>query len=157
MKPTTIIVETPKGSTQKYDYDPKLKHFKLNKVLPAGMAFPFDFGFIPHTKGEDGDPLDIIAISELKSFPGCAMDCRIIGAMIAEQKEPGKEWIRNDRFLGVPVESILFKNTESIMQLPAEMINQLEAFFKNYNRQSGKEFSVKEWIGSEKAYQLISD
>ena len=65
MQTLTAIVETPKGSAQKYDYDPKNKWFKLKKIMPAGMVFPFDFGFIPDTKGEDGDPLDIIIISEL--------------------------------------------------------------------------------------------
>lgn len=84
MQLITAIVETPKGNAQKYDYDAESKWFKLKKILPAGMVFPFDFGFIPVTKGGDGDPLDIIIISEFKSFPGCAMECRIIGAITAE-------------------------------------------------------------------------
>jgi inorganic pyrophosphatase len=157
MKPLTIIIETPKGSAQKYDYDKKHKYFKLKKVLPAGMIFPFDFGFIPRTKGEDGDPLDIIVISELGSFAGCAMDVRIIGGIIAEQTEPGSETIRNDRFIGIPVESIFFREIESVMQLSAQVIQQLEDFFKNYNVAEGKRFEVKEWIGSEKAYNMIKD
>src|ERR1700712_5031895 len=102
MKPVTAIIETPKGSGEKYNYDEKQRYFKLGKILPAGLVFPFDFGFIPDTKGEDGDPLDIIVISELASFPGCAMDCRIIGAIKAEQTEKNGETLRNDRFLGVP-------------------------------------------------------
>ena len=107
MKTITAIVETPRGSAQKYDYDPKNKWFELSKIMPAGMVFPFDFGFIPNTKGEDGDPLDIIIISELKSFPGCVMKCRIIGAITAEQTEKG-ETVRNDRFLAVPEVSQIF-------------------------------------------------
>jgi inorganic pyrophosphatase len=70
LKIVPVIVESPKGSTHKYDYDPSLQRFKLNKVLPAGLSFPFDFGFIPETKGEDGDPLDVIVISEIKDLPG---------------------------------------------------------------------------------------
>jgi inorganic pyrophosphatase len=83
----TVVVETPKGSTEKYNYDQEQHFLKLKKILPAGMVFPYDFGFIPNTKGEDGDPLDIIIISEFKSFPGCRMDCRIAGAILAEQDE----------------------------------------------------------------------
>src|SRR4030095_6369393 len=117
MQTIEIIVETPKGSAQKYDYDPENQWFKLKKVMPAGMVFPFDFGFIPGTKGEDGDPLDIIVISELKSFPGCCMECRVIGGITAEQTEKGKT-VRNDRFLAVPETSQLFAEIRSIEDLP---------------------------------------
>jgi inorganic pyrophosphatase len=89
----------------------------LNKILPTGLVFPFGFGFIPGTKGEDGDPLDII-ISELKSFPGCCMDCRIIGAITANQTERDGETVRNDRFLAVHQISELFKNIHSFTGLP---------------------------------------
>src|ERR1051325_6834357 len=97
----TAIVETPRGSAQKYDYDKKKKWFKLKKMMPAGMVFPFDFGFIPGTKGGDGDPLDVVIISELKSFPGCCMDCNVIGGFKATQTENGKT-VRNDRFFVIP-------------------------------------------------------
>src|SRR3954462_11587170 len=112
MKTLTAIVETPKGSAQKYTYEPEHKWLKLKKIMPAGMVFPFDFGFIPDTKGEDGDPLDIIIISELKSFPGCVMDCRVIGAITAEQTEEGNT-VRNDRFLAIPEISQLFAKVKS--------------------------------------------
>ena len=131
------IVETPRGSAEKYDYDPKNRWFKLSKIMPSGMVFPFDFGFIPDTKGEDGDPLDIIIISELKSFPGCVMDCRIIGAITAKQTEKGKT-VRNDRFLGVPAESQFFSKVESIDDLPDDTLDQIEKFFMNYNELAKK-------------------
>src|SRR5437762_12327764 len=127
----TVIIETPKGSAQKYNYDAKNKWFKLKKVLPEGMVFPFDFGFIPGTKGGDGDPLDVIIISELKSFPGCVMDCRIIGGITAEQTEKGKT-VRNDRFLAIPEVSELFAKVKSIEDLPKDVIRQIETFFINY-------------------------
>lgn len=75
------LVETPKGYGVKYVYDPKLGRLSMKKLLPAGWVFPFDFGFIPGTLGEDGDPLDIVMISEIPSFPGCSVDCRIIGGL----------------------------------------------------------------------------
>src|SRR4249919_3535745 len=131
MQTLTCVVETPKGSAEKYDYDKKTRWFKLSKMMPAGMVFPFDFGFIPNTKGEDGDPLDIIMISELKSFPGCMMDCRIIGAITANQTEKGKT-VRNDRFIAIPEVSYLFKDVQSLEDIPEAVLEQIEKFFINY-------------------------
>jgi len=155
MEPITIIIETPKDSHLKFDYDKKLKCFKLNKVLPAGMVFPFDFGFIPNTKGGDGDPLDIIAISEFATVTGCAMDCRIIGAILAEQTEKGSDAVRNDRFIGIPVESKEFKSVREASQLPKQMITQIQDFFINYNKEAGKKFKVVDIVGSKTAFKLI--
>ena len=122
--------------------------------MPAGMVFPFDFGFIPGTKGQDGDPLDMIVISDLKSFPGCCMECRVIGAVTAEQTEE-KKTVRNDRFLAVPAASHLFADINSIDDLPEEMINELEQFFINYNEQEGKKFKPLARISAKKAFDLI--
>ncbi|WP_162499750.1 inorganic diphosphatase [Mucilaginibacter terrigena] len=157
MEPITIIVETPKGSGHKYDYEPKLKAFKLNKVLPAGMVFPFDFGFIPDTKGGDGDPLDVVVISEIATFSGCCIDCRIIGAIKVNQTERDGSTMRNDRFLAVPTVSQLFSEVNTMLQLPEAIINQLESFFKNYNEQAGKKFEVIERVEAEEAYRMIKD
>ena len=154
MKTVMAIVETPRGSAEKYDYDPKNKWFKLSKIMPLGMVFPFDFGFIPDTEGEDGDPLDIIIISELKSFPGCVMDCRIIGAITAKQTEKGKT-VRNDRFLGVPAESQFFSKVESIDDLPDDTLDQIEKFFMNYNELAKKRFKPMKRIDAPKALKLI--
>ena len=156
MELITAIIESPKGSGHKYDYEPELKRFKLNKVLPAGMVFPFDFGFIPDTKGGDGDPLDVIVISEITGFPGCCMDCRIIGAIKADQTERDGKTTRNDRFLAVPEVSEMFKDVHSILHLPDGIITQLESFFKNYNEQAGKKFEVIERVNAEEAYAIIT-
>ena len=155
MKTITAIVETPKGSAQKYDYDEKNKWFELKKIMPAGMVFPFDFGFIPGTKGEDGDPLDIIIISELKSFPGCAMKCRVIGGICANQTEKNNKTVRNDRFLAIPEASHLFAEVKSIDDLPKDVIEQLENFFINYNEEAGKKFEPLKNIDAKEAYKLI--
>jgi inorganic pyrophosphatase len=157
MKTITAIIETPKGSAEKYNYDEKHGFFKLSKIMPAGMVFPFDFGFIPGTKGEDGDPLDIIVLSELKSFTGCAMDCRIIGAIKAVQKEKSGEKMRNDRFLAIPVVSVLFGNIETVAQLPVSFMKELEAFFKNYNKQAEKKFRILEVLDAGSAAKLLAE
>jgi inorganic pyrophosphatase len=104
----TVIVETPKGCGHKYEYDAATNQFRLKKLLPAGMVFPFDFGFIPSTLGGDGDPLDVLIISEVSTFPGCVIDCRLVGAFKVEQTSPEGAAYRNDRFLAVPVVSKFF-------------------------------------------------
>ena len=154
MQTLIAIVETPKGSAQKYTYEPDKKWFKLSKIMPAGMVFPFDFGFIPDTKGEDGDPLDIIIISELKSFPGCVMDCRIIGGITAKQTEKGNT-VRNDRFLAIPEISQMFTNVKSIEDLPKDIIKQIETFFINYNDLSDKKFKPLKRIDAKQAFKMI--
>jgi inorganic pyrophosphatase len=155
MNTITVIIETPKGSAEKYDYDPLLKLFRLKKILPTGMVFPFDFGFIPDTKGQDGDPLDVIVVSEFHSFPGCVVDCRIIGAITAEQSDKKKK-IRNDRFLAIPVEGNIFKKIESIEDLPEEIVEELEQFFTNYNNIEGKFFKPLKRLDAKKAAKLLT-
>jgi inorganic pyrophosphatase len=155
MEVIPVIIETPKGSAFKYTYEPKKHLFKLTKVLPAGMTFPFDFGLIPDTKGEDGDPLDMIVIAEFESFAGCIMDCRVIGGIKAEQTERDGKTLRNDRFIGIPVVSQLFAEINSTEDLPKKIIDQLEAFFKNYNELSGKQFKSLGNMSPEEAYELI--
>src|SRR6266480_920007 len=84
------IIETPKGSRNKFDYDPDSRLFMLGGLLPEGMIFPFDFGFIPSTLGEDGDPLDILVLMDAPAHVGCLIEVRIIGVITAEQTEDGK-------------------------------------------------------------------
>lgn len=152
-----VMIECPKGSNYKLDYEPESKGFRLSKVLPAGLVFPFDFGMIPGTKGEDGDPLDIIVISELNTFPGCLVDVRLIGALKAEQTERDGKTMRNDRFLGVPVVSQLFPQVNDIDDLPENILDQVEQFFKSYNQQAGKVFKVVKRLSSKKAAKALKD
>jgi inorganic pyrophosphatase len=151
-----VVIETPKGSAQKYDYDPESHFFKMSKILPSGMVFPYDFGFIPKTKGEDGDPLDVIVISEFNSFPGIMIKCRIIGGIKAEQSEKkGKKVIRNDRFLAIPKCSNIFEKVESMHDLPGQIMDQLEEFFVDYNKLEGKKFKALEKMSPKEARRLI--
>lgn len=86
-----VIIETPKGSRNKFSFDSKQKVFELKKVLPAGMAFPYDFGFIPSTQAEDGDGTDVLVLMDEPAFPGCLLKCRVIGVIEGEegQKKTG--------------------------------------------------------------------
>ncbi len=107
------IIETPKGSRNKFDYDPDSGLFMLGGLLPEGMMFPYDFGFLPSTLGEDGDPLDILVLMDAPAHVGCLMEVRIIGIITAEQTEDGKTE-SNDRLLGVAVHSYNHEGLESI-------------------------------------------
>jgi len=150
-----VIIETPKGSTEKYDYDKEHHLFKLKKILPSGMNFPYDFGFIPNTTGEDGDPLDVIVISEYKSFPGCLMDCRIVGAMTAKQSSK-KGTIRNDRYFAVSVLSSIFSHIKTMDDIPQNKLKELQQFFVNYNEEEGKEFKLLKILKPKEALALIN-
>jgi inorganic pyrophosphatase len=154
-KLVTAMVECPKGCNQKFDYDQKTKSFKLSKILPAGLVFPFDFGMIPGTTGEDGDPLDIIVVSESGTFPGCFIECRLLGALQAEQTERNGDTMRNDRFIGIPEVSQLFSEVTTLNELPEAILNQLEAFFRNYNEQAGKRFKVTGRLQAGQAAKLL--
>src|SRR6202022_2065200 len=98
-----VIIETPKGSRNKFSFDADQKVFELKKVLPAGMTFPHDFGFIPSTKAEDGDPVDVLAIMDEPAFPGCILKCRVVGVTEGERGKKMKTE-RNDRAVAVKQE-----------------------------------------------------
>src|SRR5882762_87013 len=80
-----VVIETPKGSRNKFAFDPDQHVFELKKVLPTGMAFPYDFGFVPSTEAEDGDPIDVLVLMDEPAFPGCVLKCRTIGVIEGEQ------------------------------------------------------------------------
>ena len=149
-----VIIETPRGSREKYDYDEKTDSFVLKKLLPLGMCFPYDFGFLPGTLGEDGDPLDAMVISEFKTFPGCRLSCRLIGGLKAEETEDGKT-IRNDRFFFIPETSVVYAHIKSIDDFPPTHTKDLLFFFINYNEPEGKEFNPLKLMSAEKASKLI--
>src|SRR5437016_9087784 len=148
------IIETPKGFRNKCDYDPDSGLFMLGGLLPEGMMFPFDFGFIPSTLGEDGDPLDILVLMDAPAHVGCLIEVRIIGIINAEQTEDGKTE-SNDRLLGVAIHSYDHQNLESIADISNTLLSQLEEFFISYNKQRGKKFKVTGTGGPKKALKIL--
>src|SRR5947207_93607 len=126
------IIETPKGSRNKFKYDLESGLFMLGGLLPEGMMFPFDFGFVPSTLGGDGDPVDILVLMDAPAHVGCLIEVRIIGIINAEQTEDGKTE-SNDRLLGAAVHSYDHEDLESINDLNKTLLSQLEAFFVSYN------------------------
>ena len=134
-----VIIETPKGSRNKFKFDPELGVFRLKKILPPGAVFPFDFGFVPGTLGDDGDPLDVLLLLEEPAFPGCLVPTRIVGVIEANQKQAGKTH-RNDRLIAVASAADLYCRVQSLRDLNPEFLDRIEHFFISYNQVEGKVF-----------------
>jgi inorganic pyrophosphatase len=149
-----VIIETPQKSRNKFKYDAELGIFKLAHVLPMGATFPFDFGFVPSTVGQDGDPLDVLLLMDEPAFAGCLVPSRLIGVIEAEQTEKGKTE-RNDRLIAVAVESRNHADITSIHQLPDNLLSEIEHFFISYNAARGKEFKPLGRYASERACKLV--
>jgi inorganic pyrophosphatase len=148
------IMETTSGRRSKFKFDPKLGIFKLHSTLPVGFVFPFDFGFIPLTLGGDGDPLDILILMDEPSFCGCLLECRLIGAITATQKNRSKQ-VRNDRFIGVSLESHEYKRLKNLNELSSTILNQVEFFFVGYNKMRGRKFQPLKRTGPIEARTLV--
>jgi len=149
-----VIVDTPKGHRNKYHYEEEKDLFLLKTVLPAGMVFPFDFGFIPGTQGDDGDPLDILVLTDEPAIQGSLVMTRLLAVIEAEQTEKG-ETERNDRLIGVAAPSREYQSIEALDQLNPALIEEIEHFFISYNELSGKEFRPVGRAGPERARELI--
>src|ERR1700680_3275486 len=132
-----VIIETPKGSRNKYAFDPEQKVFELKKVLPAGMAFPYDFGFIPSTRAEDGDPVDVLVLMDEPAFPGCSLKCRPVGIIEGEQGKNKKDTERNDRVVAIELMNHTYAHVKHIDDLGKTFVKELEEFFINYHELSG--------------------
>ncbi len=154
-KTVNVVIETPKGCRNKYAYQPETGYYKLTKVVPAGTSFPFDFGYIPGTMAEDGDPLDVLVIVETECFPGCLMECRIIGILEALQQQKGEKEERNDRIVAVAEESIDHSGLVHIKEINKNLLNEVISFFEYYNKMRDKRFKFIGVKGPDKALKLI--
>jgi inorganic pyrophosphatase len=154
-KSVQVTIETPKGSRNKYAFDPARKDFRLKQVLPEGMDFPSDFGFIPATKADDGDPIDVLVLMDEGTFPGCRVDARLVGVIEGEQIEHEGETIRNDRLVAVAEESHLYRRVRTVKDLDPKLLEQFATFFVNFHALEGKSFRVLEIRGPAKAAKLL--
>ncbi|MCC3154361.1 inorganic diphosphatase [Hymenobacter sp. BT770] len=150
-----VVVETPKGGRNKVAFDPELQAFKLKGVLPEGHSFPYDFGFVPSTRAEDGDPLDVLLLLDAPTFPGCVVEARLIGALEIEQEEKDGQTVRNDRLLAVAANSREHKSIHTIADLSGEMLHEIEHFFVSYNQVKGQTLKVLRRVGPERAHALL--
>jgi inorganic pyrophosphatase len=150
-----VIVETPKGSRNKFSFDVEQEIFSLKKVLPAGMAFPYDFGFLPKTLADDGDPIDVLLLMDEPAFPGVLVPSRLIGVIEGEQVD-GNKRIRNDRLVAVADANHMYAMVRKLSDLPKQFLRELEDFFVNYHRLQGKEYKLLGCKGIAEAETLIN-
>jgi inorganic pyrophosphatase len=149
------VIETPKGSRAKYSYDPECDCLQLSTVLPEGMSFPYDFGFIPSTLGDDGDPLDILVLMEAPVVPGCVVRAKLIGAIEAEQKEKGGKWTRNDRLVAVAAHAQTHQKCENFGDLRPHLLTEIKEFFVEYNKLRNRKFRPEKDADPAKARDLM--
>ena len=149
-----VIIETPKGSRNKFAFDPKQNIFVVKKVLPAGMVFPYDFGFLPKTLAPDGDPIDVLLLMDEPAYPGIAVRSRLIGIIEGEQID-GKKKNRNDRLLAVAEMNHMYANIKRPGDLPNKFLHELEEFFVNYHQLEGKKYNLLGIRGANQAMRMI--
>jgi inorganic pyrophosphatase len=150
-----VVIDTPKGSRNKYKYDPKTQIWRLSKLLPLGAVFPFDFGFIPHTKGQDGDPIDVLVITDEPAFAGCVLPSLLIGVLEAEQIERRKK-VRNDRLIAVIKTRYNPPPFKSLAEVDGARLAEIEHFFVSYNEMEGRKFKVRARRGPKQAEALLA-
>jgi inorganic pyrophosphatase len=152
-----VVVETPSGSPNKYKYDPASGALRLKAVLGEGLVFPHDFGFVPSTLGEDGDPLDVLLFAD-HALPPCSLaTARLIGVLEVRQREGRKAWRRNDRFLAVATHAPSHQKVHGLADLRPGLLDEIESFFTHYAGLEGKELEVLARKGAQRGHRLLKD
>jgi inorganic pyrophosphatase len=150
-----VVVETPRSSAAKLEFDPDLQLFTLSKSLILGLTYPYDWGFIPSTKGEDGDPIDALILHDTATTPGLVLKCKIIGVLEVVQTEDGKHAIRNDRLIAVPRHSHREQAENDARDLPKQVRTEIEKFFVATDELESKELKFLGWKGPKTGERLI--
>lgn len=148
----TAVVEIPRGSRNKYELDKMSGLLRLDRVLYSAVHYPGDYGFIPRTLHEDGDPLDILVMINEPTFPGCHIDCRPLGVLrMLDRGEP------DDKILAVPVNDPYYGEYFDIADLPGHFLKEVEHFFSIYKDLEGRRAEIQRWEKSELAADVILD
>jgi len=150
-----VVIETVQGSCNKFKFDDRRGVFRVSTILPTGSVFPFDFGFVPSTLGEDGDPLDVLVLMDGPTFPGCVIECRLIGVIEARQRERDGRTGRNDRLIAVARKDHRYRHVARLTGLGDPLVTEIEEFFVNYTRLRGKAFMPLGRRGPKAAKALI--
>jgi inorganic pyrophosphatase len=145
-----VIVEIPKGSQNKYEYDVEHKLVRLDRVLYSPLYYPGEYGFIPQTLGKDGDPMDVLVLVNFPTYPGVLIECRTIGVL--EMIDNGEV---DDKILCVPVNDIRFGHVHDIKDIRDPVLNEVAHFFRTYKDLEGKKVEIAGWKSKEVAYTII--
>jgi inorganic pyrophosphatase len=148
----TIIIEIPKGSRNKYEYDQKMKIIRFDRMLFSSLHYPSDYGFIPETLALDGDPLDALVLVSEPTFPGCVIEGRPIGLFkMRDEKGP------DEKILCVPVHDPLWNHIYDLQGIPPHLLKEIEHFFKVYKDLEKKKTGVEGWRELDSAVKIIKD
>jgi inorganic pyrophosphatase len=148
-----VVVDTPAKSSAKFKYDRDLGCFRLSRLLPAGLMFPYNFGSIPDTSADDGDALDVMLLVDTPLFVGCLVNARIVGVLEACQGNDRS--IRNDRLLGVPVTEVNDPPIHDLVDIADRILADIERFFVTYNEASGRRFTPIGRAGANAAMRAV--
>lgn len=144
------IIEVPKGSMNKYEYDPRIEAFRLDRVLYSSVHYPGDYGFIPSTLADDGDPEDVLVLIDQPTFTGCVLEVRPLGMLkMADEKGP------DIKIIAVPTGDPRFGHYHELSELRPHVLKEVEHFFKVYKQLEGKHSEVGGWFGREVAFAQI--
>jgi len=150
IKAVEAIVEIPRGSRNKYEYDSETGVIRLDRVLFSAVHYPGDYGFIPGTHAPDGDPVDVLILVEEPTFPGCRVLVRPIGLLLMRD---GKG--RDEKVLGVPVADPRFAEVNDLNDLPQHWLAEIQTFFDTYKALEGEEVTTQGWRGAGEASRVL--
>lgn len=146
------FIEIPTGSQNKYEYDKERKQFRLDRVLYSPMHYPTEYGYLDNTLALDGDPLDILVLTTFPTFPGCVISSRVIGVLLMSDDKG-----QDEKLLAVPVDDPRWNGVNTLEDVPAHVLKEIEHFFQVYKDLENKETHIIGWEGPEKAAQLIDE
>lgn len=151
-KQVNVLIEIPKGSQNKYEYDKDSNVFKLDRVLFSPFHYPGDYGFVPNTLAKDGDPLDALVLVNVPTFPGCVIESRPIGVL--HMVDNGEE---DNKILCVPVNDPRMSHFTDIKHMNESVLNEIAHFFRVYKELEGKKVKIKGWDGASVAKKIIKE
>jgi inorganic pyrophosphatase len=153
-----VVIEAPRGSRIKFKYDPALSAFVYSRTLVLGVAYPFDFGFIPGTQAADGDPLDAMVLQDEGTYPGIVIPCRAVAVIkLKQDRKHGAGRERNDRIIAVPAKAPRFEHLRSARDLPERWRKELEQFFIAATVFEPKNPTILRWGNARAAEKLVDD
>ncbi len=146
-----VVVEIPRGSRNKYELDEETGHFRLDRVLYSSVHYPTDYGFIPETRAEDGDHLDVLLIVNEPTFPGCHVQARPVGVLCMRDEKGADQ-----KILAVPVRDPRFDEIQDLADVPAHLLAEIDNFFSIYKTLEGKEAKTEGWDVAQSAARVIA-
>lgn len=151
-----VVIEIPKGSKVKYEYDVKEGRLRVDRILNTAYVYPYNYGYIPNTLSEDGDPVDVMVLGEVEFIPGCVIKCRVIGGLQTFDGKREDETLKADPKIIMVPSGNMDVSLVDMTEVPTGTKNVIEDFFRNYkNNESTKIVRVGEWMTKKEAIKHI--